>query len=126
MSMGHRIRNCRKINGKTQKELAAILGVKEAAVSKWENDTVENIPRSTIDQMARLFDVNPCYLMDFSDDPSPSEGMKSVYDYVKMELGESAGDLLQQFVSMNKRGQRIAYKAVQAFANMPENKLQKG
>ena len=63
MTMAQRIRDCRKSNKFTQKELAEKLGVKEAAVSKWESGVVENIPRTTIKAMAELFGVGPCYLM---------------------------------------------------------------
>lgn len=124
ITMGQRIRDCRKASGKTQKELAVTLGIKEAAVSKWESGKVENIPRSTIDKMAKLFGVDPCYLMAFSNDPNPPKGVDSVYDRVTIELGIQAADLLRFFTSLNPMGRDMALNTVKALANMPENTAQ--
>ena len=61
--MGDRIRMKREENGLTMAELGSILGVQASAVNKWEKGHVSNIKRSTIAQMAKLFDVNPVWLM---------------------------------------------------------------
>jgi Predicted transcriptional regulators len=122
--MGQRIRDCRKASNKTQKELAALLGVKEAAVSKWESGKVENIPRSTIKEMASMFDVNPCYIMGFSNDPNPPKGEATVYSRVTIELGQQASELLQSFMKMNQKGRDMAFATVNALANSPENTAQ--
>ena len=42
-----------------------MLGVFPSAVNKWENGTVENIKRSTIQQMADIFGCSPAWLMGF-------------------------------------------------------------
>lgn len=61
--MGDRIKMKREENGLTMAELGSILGVQASAVNKWEKGHVSNIKRSTIAQMAKLFDVNPVWLM---------------------------------------------------------------
>ena len=48
----------------TQTELGEKLGVKTNAVSKWECGRVDDIPTSKIKAMAKLFDVQPSYLID--------------------------------------------------------------
>lgn len=121
MTMAQRIRDCRKSFQMTQKELAKRLGVKEAAVSKWESGTVENIPRSTIKAMANVFNVSPCYLMAFSDDLSPVQSTISIYDRVTMELGPKASELLKEFALMNDHGQDLALTMVHSLTYNPEN-----
>ena len=66
-TMGDRIRIKRLENRMSMEELGQRLGVKRAAVNKWEDGTVENIRRSYIETMARLFDVSPSWLMGFDD-----------------------------------------------------------
>lgn len=121
MTMAQRIRDCRKSNKLTQKELAEKLGVKEAAVSKWESGIVENIPRTTIKAMAELFGVGPCYLMAFSNDPAPTENSVSIYDRVTIELGSKASELLKEFAIMNEHGQELALTMVRSLVYDPAN-----
>lgn len=71
--MGDRIKMKREENGLTMAELGSILGVQASAVNKWEKGHVSNIKRSTISQMAKLFDVNPVWLMGI-DGPEEVEG----------------------------------------------------
>ena len=65
--MGQRIREKRLENDLTMNELAEKLGVQASAVNKWEKGAVENIKRSTIAQMAKIFDCSPGWLMGFQD-----------------------------------------------------------
>lgn len=64
MTIGDKIRLHRKALGLTQTELGEKLGVKTNAVSKWECVRVDDIPTSKIKAMAKLFDVQPSYLID--------------------------------------------------------------
>lgn len=122
MTMAQRIRDCRKTFKLTQKELAEKLGVKEAAVSKWESGVVENIPRTTIKAMAELFCVNPCYLMAFSDDLTLDQSPLSIYDRVSVEIGPMAGELLKEFSMMNGHGQELALNMVRSLVYDPANR----
>ncbi|MEF2658884.1 helix-turn-helix domain-containing protein [Dysosmobacter sp.] len=71
MTIGDKIRLHRKALGLTQTELGEKLGVKTNAVSKWECGRVDDIPTSKIKAMAKLFDVQPSYLID-EKQPAPT------------------------------------------------------
>lgn len=73
MTIGDKIRLHRKALGLTQTELGEKLGVKTNAVSKWECGRVDDIPTSKIKAMAKLFDVQPSYLID-EKQPVPTNG----------------------------------------------------
>ena len=73
MTIGDKIRLHRKALGLTQTELGEKLGVKTNAVSKWECGRVDDIPTSKIKAMAKLFDVQPSYLIDEKQPASTNE-----------------------------------------------------
>ena len=73
MSTGSKIKELREKRGMTQEELAGLLGLKKAAVNKYETGRVVNLKRSTILKLCQIFDVMPQDLMDLgdgSDEPS--------------------------------------------------------
>ena len=90
MTIGDKIRLHRKALGLTQTELGEKLGVKTNAVSKWECGRVDDIPTSKIKAMAKLFDVQPSYLID-EKQPAPTNEdelnaeVKRIADQYKME-----------------------------------------
>lgn len=67
--MGNRIRQKRIENNMSMEELGKKLGVHRAAIGKWENGDVDNIKRTSIEKMSRIFGVSPSWLMGF-DDPT--------------------------------------------------------
>ena len=80
MTIGDKIRLHRKALGLTQTELGEKLGVKTNAVSKWECGRVDDIPASKIKAMAKLFDVQPSYLIDEKQPAPTNEGELNAED----------------------------------------------
>lgn len=68
MDVGDRIRKLRLSIDMTQEELGEALGVQKSVVAKYENGKVQNIKRTTLLKMAKLFDCSPCYIMGFEDE----------------------------------------------------------
>lgn len=65
--IGPRIKACRKKAAMTQEELAKIIGVTKATINKYETGVVINMKRPTIERIAKALDVNPGYLMGWTD-----------------------------------------------------------
>ena len=91
----------RKAAGLTQEELASMLGIQGSAVAKYENGRVDNIKRSVLEKMAKIFDCSPAYLMGFtesrkeedkktSSDPLPHPSLLQVHKRKIPLLGEIA------------------------------------
>ena len=84
--MGERIKQLRKEKGLTQEELGKYIGVKKAAIMKYEKGYVKNMKRSSIETLSNLFGVTPSYLMCLDNDTSisvkfqqiPSTGQKKI------------------------------------------------
>ena len=63
MTMGERIKQMRREYKMTQESLGEKLGIKKAAVQKYEKGTVTNIKRSTLLKMAEIFDTSVEYII---------------------------------------------------------------
>ncbi len=94
--MGDRIRSLRKKAGMTQDELGEKLGVKKAAVNKYETGDVENIPRQSIEAMCKLFDVSAGYLLGIDDSHAKE------FELIQEKYGKGAVKLLHSFSQLNE------------------------
>lgn len=74
MDVGQRIKKLRIENGMSQEELGNKIGVKRAAINKYENGTVVNLKRSTISKLAAALNTSPTYLMGWEEDQDLSSG----------------------------------------------------
>lgn len=63
MEIGKRIKMLRNSAGLTQDELGDKLGVKKAAIQKYESGSIVNLKIETIKKLAEIFEVTPAYIM---------------------------------------------------------------
>ena len=94
-----RLKELRKMNGITQKELAEHLGFTHVAVVKWENGQREP-DFSTIVKLSQFFNVSTDYLLGKSDDPSiiianEKISVPAQYEDVLVALNNDGGELTQ-------------------------------
>lgn len=73
MTTGERIRQLRKEHSLTQEELGAKIGVKKAAIQKYEKGTVTNIKRDSLIKLAQILDTTPEYLLGWDEVPENLE-----------------------------------------------------
>lgn len=67
MTTGEKIKKARLEKGMTQEELGKKIGVKKAAINKYETGIVVNLKRSTIANLAEALDVDPVWLLGMED-----------------------------------------------------------
>ena len=67
MTTSEIIKRLRKERGLTQEQLGQIIGVQKSAIAKYESGRVENLKRSSIEKLAKFFDVSPSYLLGITD-----------------------------------------------------------
>lgn len=63
MHIGDRIRNLRKTRKMSQGELAEKIGTTKQNIYKYEHGIITNIPSDKIEQLAKILDTTPGYLM---------------------------------------------------------------
>lgn len=94
MTLGNRLRDARKRNGYTQKQLAEKIGAKHNSVSNWENGL--NMPDpGTIECICDILSVTPNYLLLGEEIPAISRG-----DFSSAEIG-----LLNKYRRLDKNSQ---------------------
>lgn len=96
----------------SQEELGQLLDppVNRGAVNKWELGKVENLKRTHIEQLSRIFGVTPCELMCFEseyDEQQISEEVK-VIEQIQKVFGNDAVQVLQYFYDLNEVGKEKA------------------
>ncbi len=95
MDTGAKIKQLRESLDMTQEDLGKLLGVKKAAINKYETGTVVNLKRSTIENLCNIFNVTPQYLLSDSDLSQPSSSAS------ELELTEQEEELLNGFRSLS-------------------------
>lgn len=91
------IRDERTKLGLSQKDLARMVGVSDAAVCKWETGKIQNI---TIENAAKLASVFGCSPLDFIDSDSVQNTRKDS-DYICFMLDNSGGNINEVIVRYN-------------------------
>lgn len=108
-SVGQRIKRLRKERKWTQEMLGAKLGVKKAAVQKYESGKVVNLKQETIKKLADLFEVPPTTFLDCSDwdkyaeEVNLAEQVKTI-ELIQKHFGDDAVMLLHIFSELNILG----------------------
>lgn len=98
MTVGDRIRKKRENLKISQKELADKIKIKKQTMNKYEMNIITNIPSDKIEELAKILECSPAYLMGWEDEssnlPEHTYNLNS-----KEEL------LLTDFRTLNEQGQ---------------------
>ena len=108
MSVGNTIKKLRLNKGMTQAELGALLGVKKAAVQKWESGQVQNLKHSTIRSLCEIFDVNPIVFVFESNEIFNSERVKhqlGLIEEVQKTYGKNVVSIMEIFIELDEVNQ---------------------
>ena len=111
---GERIRELRLSLGLTQEELGAKVGVKKAAINKYETGLVINLKRSILSALAEVLHTTPTYLMGYDD--IVSSGDRPYEDGLSPD--ESA--LVATYRALNPTGQEVLRTTAQSLALNPD------
>lgn len=84
MTTGERIRKLRIEKDMTQEMLGEKIGVKKAAIYKYENGLVVNLKRDIIEKLANALEVSPSYLMCLDESKNASQGFQPIPNMKKI------------------------------------------
>lgn len=89
MSKGERIRELRKEKGITQSEMAKLLHTTKQTISKYEKGIVTNIPSDRVEEMARILETTPEYILGWEQPKIEENNDLIVEVVVKMRTDEN-------------------------------------
>ncbi|MGK5473169.1 helix-turn-helix domain-containing protein [Faecalibacterium prausnitzii] len=98
--MGNYLSNRRKALGLTQKQIAELVDVSEATVSRWESGEIANMRRDRIAAYAKALKTTPSFIMS-GDEPQAATPAPVV-------LTAPQSILLAAFNQLNEEGQQKA------------------
>ena len=89
MNNSDRLRELRLNSGLTLDEAGKMIGATKQTLYKYENGIVKNIPSDKIEQLARIYNISPSYIMgwDESNDLSVHE-IKIAQSYLNAKQSE--------------------------------------
>lgn len=67
MTVGDRIRKQRELAGISQTDLAEKVKISKQTLYKYENNIVTNIPSDKVEEIAKILNISPAYLMGWID-----------------------------------------------------------
>lgn len=103
-SVGSKIRELRIKKGLTQEQLGELIGVKKAAVQKYESGRVKNLKQATITKFSEIFDVPPWTFVESQYDMNELCEEVTTLDLLGKHFGMDSIEMLQLFVQLNDRG----------------------
>jgi transcriptional regulator with XRE-family HTH domain len=126
MKIGEKIRQLREQKNYSMDDLGKLIGTRRQTIMKYEKGIVENIPRKTIEKLARVLGVTPCELMCFEDyyDENQLAMEVKVIEAVQGAFGKDAVLILQYFMELNDDGKQQALKNVSDLTEIPKYQVQ--
>ena len=107
MSIGVTIKKLRQEKGLTQEELGTLLGLKKAAVQKYESGQVQNLKHATIKRLCEIFEKSPSVFI-FNEAELMNEKRLSeevgLIEQIQKTYGKEVIELLQSFVALDEAG----------------------
>lgn len=100
MSVGSTIKRLRLERGMTQSELGELLGVKKAAVQKYESGQVQNLKQDTIRKLCDIFGKNPSL---FVFDSQTLKNELDLLEKIESYYGEEVITILEAYENMDER-----------------------
>jgi transcriptional regulator with XRE-family HTH domain len=99
MNLGNILKQLRIEKNLTQEELGKMVGLKKAAIHKYESGIVQNMKRATISKLANIFNVSPSYLLGYTDERTlqPTKQENELINLI-LQLTDEETEELSKFV----------------------------
>ena len=101
-----RIKECREERGMNADQLGKIIGRDRSMIFRYEKDEIGNIPINVIQQMAIALDVDPAYLMGWSDEKAPYRKEQPI-----VQMDDEHSDLIKRYdaLDQNRKNQLLNF-----------------
>jgi len=124
-TIGERIKALRTSLGMTQEELGNAIGVKRAAINKYETGRVINIKRDNIENLAAVLNSTPEYILGYTElvntaTYTQDSGLEHVEiflapDSILLSLNEEKGNFADLFFKMSKDSKQVVLSSMMEY-----------
>lgn len=125
MKTGTLIRELRKAKGMTQEELGDMLGVKKAAIQKYEKGEIVNLKLATIKKLCEVFQIPPGRLIypdaekhDIIHNSKNIAIEVKLIEEIEAQYGLEAINMIAPFTKLNETGKAKAIDIVEDMAQL--------
>ena len=104
LTVGEKIKELRLEKGLTQEELGEILGVKKAAIQKYESGQVQNLKQTTIKKLCETFNKYPAYFIFDKYDTKLEKRLNyetKFIEAIEAQYGKDAVSILEVIVDLD-------------------------
>ena len=123
MHTGTKIKELRKQKHLTQEELGEMLGVKKAAIQKYEKGEIVNLKLSTIKKLCEIFNVTPATII-FPEAEEMDQKYNSrqlhfevkAIEAIEAAYGLKALEMMEGFTKLNEEGKNKAIEMIDDFS----------
>lgn len=113
MNVGEYIKYLRQEKQMTQEELGAMLGVKRAAVQKWECGRVQNLKRETIQKLSEIFNVSPVSFIEISSDSFHPSNVQSTAREAIVITDKYEKSLINNYRNLSDQGKEYILQTME-------------
>ena len=101
-----RIKECREERGMNADQLGKIIGRDRSMIFRYEKDEIGNIPINVIQEMAIALDVNPAYLMGWSDEKTTFRNKEPI-----AQMDDEHAELIERYdaLDQSKKDQLMSF-----------------
>lgn len=118
MTKGDRIRILRESKGMTQEELAKLLNTKRQTISKYEKGIVTNIPSDRIENIAKLLDSTPEYILGWEKVQKKNDTMTDIVLRMRTD-----SDFLSIVESLHSRNDSEIMELIKTLLSLDDEKI---
>lgn len=115
MTVGQKIKQLRVSKGLTQEELGEMLGVKKAAVQKYESGQVQNLKQSTIKKLCEIFNKYPDYFIFDDFDSQLEKELRQEVEFVQImekKYGKDVISIFEVVIDLNEESKKKVFDYV--------------
>ena len=115
LTVGQKIKQLRISKGLTQEELGEMLGVKKAAVQKYESGQVQNLKQSTIKKLCEIFNKYPDYFIFDDFDSELEKELRQEVEFVQImekKYGKDVISIFEVVIDLNEESKKKVFDYV--------------
>ena len=113
MTKGERIKQLRESANMTQDELASRLNTTKQTIYKYEKNIVTNIPSDRIEELAKVLDSTPEYILGWESTGDPAE--QAIFE-ARLLKDKETMKMIRQYYKLDEKNKRAIKQMIETLS----------